>query len=66
MSYIPDGANRDYAGRKGIFYAWGWIGDKIPNSDSKWESEEIKQQFLKNLEDIPLIDGYMGLHECEI
>jgi len=63
---IPDGANRDYSGKKGIFYAWGWIGNKIPKSEHTWESDEIKNTFLKLVDSVPNIDGFMGRHNCEI
>jgi hypothetical protein len=66
MAWINDGVNRDYSGRRGIFYAWGWIGNTIPATNISWISSEQKQSFLTNLKNIADCDAYKGHHDCEI
>jgi len=64
--FIPDGVNRDYSGKKGIFFSWGWIGNKVNKSESSWDSEDQISQFVSKISQVKKVDGYMGRHDCEI
>jgi len=65
MTYIPDGASKDYhKGEDSKFYAWGWLSSEH-NFNSGWKDDERKERFLKAVKDLQVVDKYMGWHKDE-
>lgn len=62
MTYIPDGANKDYKeGENEKFYAFGWLGSDY-DFRTGWESEEKKEEILNELRELPVVDRHRGWH----
>jgi len=62
MTYIPDGASKDYKnGEDSKYFAWGWLSSDY-EYNSGWESEERKQNFLEAVQNIEIVDRYRGWH----
>jgi len=62
MTYIPDGAKRDYKEGPGDqYYAWGWLSSdhSFPQG---WESEDLKREFLEAVKELEIVDKYRGWH----
>lgn len=65
MTYIPDGASRDYHQGEGEqFFAWGWL-DSDHDFPTGWEDEDLKRKFLEAVEDLEIVDRYRGFHTDE-
>lgn len=65
MTYIPDGAQRDYReGKDKQFFAWGWL-DSDYDFPTGWEDPEKKEKFLQAVRNIEIVDRYRGWHTDE-
>ncbi len=65
MTYIPDGAQRDYhQGESEQFFAWGWL-DSDHDFPTGWDDPERKRRFAKAVEDLEIVDRYRGFHSDE-
>jgi hypothetical protein len=62
MTYIPDGASKDYrAGEHEWFFAFGWL-DSNHSFRAGWEDVHLKSRVLEALSELPVTDKYRGWH----
>ena len=65
MTYIPDGAQRDYReGEDEKFFAWGWLSSDH-DFPQGWEDAKLKSEFLDAVKKLDVVDRYRGWHTDE-